>query len=59
MKQNTKFLWMYIGILFSFALILIIFAGFSVNTETEQTQGMKDNIISLSQKNTDLTNKVA
>ena len=59
MKQNTKFLWMYIGILFSFALILIIFAGFSVNTETEQTQGKKDNIISLSQKNTDLTNKVA
>ena len=41
MKQNTKFLWMYIGILFSFALILIIFAGLSRNTDTEQKEGLK------------------
>lgn len=58
MKQNTKFLWMYVAILFSFALILIIFAGLSVNTETEQKQGLKDNIISLSEKNTELTNEI-
>ncbi len=58
MKQNTKFLWMYVAILFSFALILIIFAGLSVNSETEQKQGLKDNIISLSEKNTELTNEI-
>ena len=58
MKQNTKFLWMYIGILFSFALILIVFAGLSVNTDTEQKQGLKDSIISLTEKNTELTNQV-
>ena len=31
MKQNTKFLWIYIAILFSFALILILFAGLTRN----------------------------
>lgn len=31
MKQNTKFLWLYTAILFSFALILIIFAGLTQN----------------------------
>lgn len=54
MKQNTKFLWMYIGILFSFALILIIFAGLSRNTDTEQKEGLKADIAALSQQNTDL-----
>ena len=54
MKQNTKFLWMYIGILFSFALILIIFAGFSRNTDTEQKEGLKADIAALSQQNTNL-----
>lgn len=54
MKQNTKFLWMYIGILFSFALILIIFAGFSRNTDTEQKEGLKADIAALSQQNTSL-----
>ena len=58
MKQNTKFLWMYIAILFSFAIILILFAGLSRNTSNEQQQGMKDNIATLSQKNTELTNKI-
>lgn len=52
MKQNTKFLWMYIGILFSFALILIIFAGLSRNTDTEQKEGLKADIATLSQQNT-------
>ncbi len=54
MKQNTKFLWMYIGILFSFALILIIFAGLSRNTDTEQKEGLKADIAALSQQNTNL-----
>ena len=48
MKENTKFLWMYVAILFSFALIL------SQNTKTEQTQGLKADITELSQKNTEL-----
>ncbi len=54
MKQNTKFLWMYVGILFSFALILIIFAGFSRNSENEQTMGLQADVATLSQKNTAL-----
>ena len=54
MKQNTKFLWMYIGILFSFALILIIFAGLSRNTDTEQKEGLKADIAALSLQNTTL-----
>lgn len=59
MKENTKFLWMYVAILFSFALILIIFAGLSHNNTTEQTQGLKADITELSQKNTELQNKNA
>ncbi len=57
MKENTKFLWMYVAILFSFALILIIFAGLSHNNSTEQTKGLKADITELSQKNTELQNK--
>lgn len=59
MKQNTKFLWMYIAILFSFALILIIFAGLSRNTENEQKEGMKEDIATLSAKNTELANLIS
>lgn len=55
MKENTKFLWMYVGILFSFALILIIFAGLSQNNDAEQTKGLKNDITALSQKNTELS----
>jgi len=57
MKENTKFLWMYVAILFSFALILIIFAGLSHNNTTEQTKGLKADITELSHKNTELQNK--
>lgn len=57
MKENTKFLWMYVAILFSFALILIIFAGLSHNNSTEQAKGLKADITELSQKNTELQNK--
>lgn len=52
MKENTKFLWMYVGILFSFALILIIFAGLSHNTDEEQKKGLQADVASLSEKNT-------
>ena len=58
MKQHTKFLWMYIGILFSFALILIIFAGLSRNSDIEQKEGLQVNIAKLSEEKLDLTNKV-
>lgn len=58
MKENTKFLWMYVGILFSFALILIVFAGFSQSNDTEETRGMQNDITSLSQKNTELSNTI-
>ena len=58
MKQNTKFLWMYVAILFSFALILIVFAGLSRNTENEQKEGMKEDIATLSAKNTELSNLI-
>ena len=33
MRQNTKFVWMYGAILFSFALILILVAGLSTKSE--------------------------
>lgn len=56
MKENTKFLWMYVAILFSFALILIIFAGLSQNSSSEQTKGLKNDITELSHKNTQLQN---
>jgi len=58
MKQNTKFLWMYVAILFSFALILIVFAGLSRNTENEQKEGMREDIATLSAKNTELSNLI-
>ncbi len=58
MKENTKFLWMYVGILFSFALILIIFAGFSQSNDAEQTKGMQNDITALSQQNTELQNRI-
>ncbi len=54
MKENTKFLWMYVGILFSFALILIIFAGLSQSSDSEQTKGLKNDITALSKTNTEL-----
>ncbi len=58
MKQNTKFLWLYIGILFSFALILIIFAGLSRNSDIEQKEGLQGHVTKLSEQVLDLTNKI-
>jgi len=59
MKENTKFLWMYVGILFSFALILILFAGLSQSTSSEQTKGLKADITELSEVNTQLKGEIA
>lgn len=54
MKENTKFLWMYVGILFSFALILIIFAGLSQSSDSAETKGLENDITALSKTNTEL-----
>lgn len=66
MKENTKFLWMYVGILFSFALILIIFAGLSQNSDMEEAKGLKSNLVKITEDNanlkktqTDLENQIA
>ena len=50
MKQNTKFLWLYTAILFSFALILIIFAGLTQNNfQKEIAENDKENKTMLEQ----------
>jgi len=54
MKENTKFLWMYVGILFSFALILIVFAGLSQSSDAEEKKGLKNSIIKITEDNTEL-----
>ncbi len=65
MKQNTKFLWIYIAILFSFALILILFAGLTQNNyqkeiEQQQTEsaGVKQSLITLTDENQKLKDQV-
>ena len=58
MKQNTKFLWLYIAILFSFALILIIFAGLSRNSDIEQKEGLQGHVAKLSEQILDLSNQI-
>ena len=65
MKEDTKFLWIYIAILFSFALILIIFAGLTQNNyrqELEQKQkesaGVKQSLVSLTDSNQKLKDRV-
>ena len=59
MQKNTKFLWMYIAILFSFALILIVFAGWSSNKDDEETRGLQNSVERVSMENTELRNKIA
>lgn len=50
LKQNTKFLWLYTAILFSFALILIIFAGLTQNNfQKEIAESDKENKTMLEQ----------
>lgn len=65
MKQNTKFLWIYIAILFSFALILILFAGLTQNNyqkkiEEQQTEsaGVKRSLITLTDENQKMSDSI-
>ncbi len=55
MKKNTKFLWIYTGILFSFALILIVFAFFTQNNiqkeNEENIRGMRSSVSQLTEEN--------
>ncbi len=53
MKKNTKFLFMYIAILFSFALVLILFAGLTQNNyakELAENKGIKQNLVEVTQQ---------
>ena len=61
MKQNTKFIWIYGAILFSFALILILFAGLTQNNyqkeiteEQKVTAGVRQSLSSLSAENEEM-----
>ena len=61
MKNNTKFLLMYIAILFSFALVLILFAGLTQNNyakELAESQGIKQNLVDLTEQNQTLTDSI-
>lgn len=58
MKQNTKFIWIYVAILFSFALILILFAGLTQNNyqkeieqHENQSAGIQKSLSSLASEN--------
>ena len=58
MKQNTKFLWIYIAILFSFALILILFAGLTQNNyqkeidlQEAESAGVKQSLVTITNEN--------
>ncbi len=58
MKKNTKFIWIYVAILFSFALILILFAGLTQNNYQKEitdqqieTAGVRKSLSSLTKEN--------
>lgn len=61
-KQNTKFVWIYVAILFSFALILILFAGLTqnnfqkeLNDRQMETAGIKKSVTALTAENEKLS----
>ena len=61
MKKNTKFLLMYIAILFSFALVLILFAGLTQNNyakELAKSQGIQQNLVEVTEQYQALTDEV-
>lgn len=61
MKKNTKFLLIYIAILFSFALVLILFAGLTQNNyakELAESQGIKQNLIEVNERYQTLTDSM-
>lgn len=61
MKKNTKFIWIYVAILFSFALILILFAGLTQNNYQKEitdqqieTAGVRKSLSSLTKENEEI-----
>lgn len=54
MKQNTRFIWIYGAILFSFALILILFAGLTQKESAHQEAKLSESLSSLAQENANL-----
>ena len=65
MKQNTKFLWLYTAILFSFALVLIFIAGLTQNNYKKElavhenaSKGMQESVSQLTNHNQQLTDQL-
>ena len=65
MKQNTKFIGIYAAILFSFALILILFAGLTQNKNSEElkeqvskNKGIQSSLTGLTTENKTLQQSV-
>lgn len=62
MKEKAKFLWIYTGILFSFALILIVFAYLTQNNMYKETseisKGYQSNIQILTKENESLRSEI-
>ncbi len=61
MKKNTKNLILYIAILFSFAVVLILFAGLTQNNyakELAESQGIKQNLVEITEQYQTLTDSM-
>lgn len=61
MKKNSKFLLIYVAILFSFALVLILFAGLTQNNyakELAESQGIKQNLVEVTEQYQTLTDSM-
>ena len=58
MKKNTRYLWIYTGILFSIALVLILIAWFTQYSDKgeveSQTAGAKDGLVKVTNENSAL-----
>lgn len=64
-KQNTKFLWLYTAILFSFALVLIFIAGLTQNNYKKElavhenaSKGMQESVSQLTNHNQQLSDQL-
>lgn len=61
MKKNTKFLLIYVVILFSFAMVLILFAGLTQNNyakEIAESRGIKQNLVEITEQYQTLTDSM-
>jgi len=54
LRQNTKFIWIYGAILFSFALILIVFAGLTQKESAHEEEKLSQSLSSLTRENAEL-----